>query len=724
MRTFAWAYNAATPREALHCVPFLCERYEELESLAPQWTQAAEVLDYLRTLPEQIERWLLSPSELTPARREFMEKVLLWLPPQVTAVIEDIRSHTGDVIRGYLISTWLLPEQHFTLPGKVVAQRIVQVGHVAERLGASVLGLGGYTSIFPPGIPMQLQEQLALTVTSGNCLTAAMALEGVQAGALKMGIDLGSCRIAVVGATGSIGGVCAEILARNVDCSLSLVARTKERLALKAEKIRRETGREVHVTTDLQEALSEANVVLLATSSPEALVAPHHLATGSVVCDVSRPTNVSRDVASARDDVLVIDGGLVEVPGGFTARTMHPYYGVPPGVVYACIGETMLLALENERERGLEIVNFSTERVQKLSAVAARHGFKLAHLRSFGEPIGDADIQLRLVRSGFRQRLAQLTMLDELAEAIDASADLVGFFRQLLRRMVRAFKAEAASLWLVDANGERIVCEASVGPAGEQLARFSVPIGTGIVGEVISGGIGQIVSNARAHAAFNSSADKQTGFQTRSMICSPLPGIGRAIGAIQVLNRLGEGEVFTGQDLALLSLLSRNAAIMVRSAQQGARISSGRNTRLVPLAEFIARMDAELNRARRHKLQCSILEICLEWQGDSPPSELALAEFTSALVSLTRSDDFGCRVSPAKFLVYLPHTGDAGAKALVQRARPSLEEKPLEGLKAISTVIHLLEPLAGQGAATLLEAIERSPGGERSRLVFSLPAGA
>jgi predicted amino acid dehydrogenase len=104
---------------------------------------------------------------------------------------------------------------------------------------------------------------------------------------------------------------------------------------------------------------------------------------------VARPRNVSRRVVALRDDVLVIEGGVVQVPGqadfGFD-------FGFPPGQAYACMAETMLLAMEARYECysiGREI---SLERVKEVSQLATKHGFRLSGLRSFERVLTDSDI--------------------------------------------------------------------------------------------------------------------------------------------------------------------------------------------------------------------------------------------------------------------------------------------------------------------------------------------
>ena len=101
----------------------------------------------------------------------------------------------------------------------------------------------------------------------------------------------------------------------------------------------------MRVAADLKQALNKADVVLTVTGSATPIIEPEDLKPGAVVCDVARPRDVSQQVAQARPDVLVIEGGVVQVPGlvnfGFD-------FGFPPGTSFACMAETMILALEDD----------------------------------------------------------------------------------------------------------------------------------------------------------------------------------------------------------------------------------------------------------------------------------------------------------------------------------------------------------------------------------------
>jgi hypothetical protein len=71
---------------------------------------------------------------------------------------------------------------------------------------------------------------------------------------------------------------------------------------------------------------------------------------------------------------------MVEVPGpvdfGFD-------FGFPPGRAYACMAETMILALEGRYESFTLGKKIQLERVEEIARLGAKHGFKLAGFRSF-----------------------------------------------------------------------------------------------------------------------------------------------------------------------------------------------------------------------------------------------------------------------------------------------------------------------------------------------------
>jgi len=311
-----------------------------------------------------------------------------FFPPVYFSEIEGIVSEaTGEELTGHFIACPLTPPTMLKLPVETVYKKIVASGRLAEKLGAGILGLGAFTSVVGDG-GITIAERLDIPVTTGDSYTVMIAVEAVMAAAAKMDIDPQQATVAVVGATGAIGKTCAELLASDVG-KLLLIGRRIHALEYLRERCEGHMA-EVSVSTEI-ESVYQADIILTVTSAVDAIIQPEHLKPGAVVCDVARPRDVSRQVAEQRNDVLVIEGGMVEVPGPVN---FNFDFGFPPGKSFACMAETMALALENRYEDYTLGKEISVERAREIGAIAVKHGFRLSGFRSFEKPVTDEDIQV------------------------------------------------------------------------------------------------------------------------------------------------------------------------------------------------------------------------------------------------------------------------------------------------------------------------------------------
>jgi fatty aldehyde-generating acyl-ACP reductase len=321
-----------------------------------------------------------------------------FFPPVYISHITGCRSvGTAAEIEGWFVACPYTPATMLRLKPETVYKKIIQSGRLAEKLGARILGLGAYTSVVGDA-GVTISRALDIPVTTGDSYTVHVAVEAVREGARVMGIQPKAATAAVVGATGAIGSVCAELLAGDVG-ELILIGRRPEALGLVRERVEAQGAARVLVATDL-EPLSRADLVLTVTSAVEAIIEPHHLKVGAVVCDVARPRDVSRQVVTQRDDVLVIEGGMVQVPGpidfGFD-------FGFPPTKSYACMAETMILALEGRYESYTLGKDIKLEKVTEIAQLAAKHGFRLAGFRSFERAVTEEQID-RIKANAHRMR--------------------------------------------------------------------------------------------------------------------------------------------------------------------------------------------------------------------------------------------------------------------------------------------------------------------------------
>ncbi|MDO6355249.1 NAD(P)-binding domain-containing protein [Caloramator sp. CAR-1] len=348
--------------------------------------------------------FIIHPIEYTDVSRKFkflknlseknVERIIKLLPPIKISKITGIKSELSET-EGYFIAVPLTSNQMLSLPEDYVLKRIIRAAKMAEKLDVDIVGLGALTSVVGDA-GITIAENVNIAVTSGNSLTVATAVEATKKAVDIMGKYLDECNVAVVGATGSIGKVCAELLLPEAK-NMFLVARNMERLKEFANKLEGNYNKKVYITSDIKEALQNADVVITVSSSKDAIIEAEYLKKGAIVCDVARPRDVSKDVAKKRQDVLIIEGGVVEIPGDVN---FNFNFGFPPKTGYACMAETMLLALEGRIENYSLGRDLSLERVKEIHNLAKKHGFKLAGFRSFERPVTKEDIE-RVKRLAF-----------------------------------------------------------------------------------------------------------------------------------------------------------------------------------------------------------------------------------------------------------------------------------------------------------------------------------
>jgi fatty aldehyde-generating acyl-ACP reductase len=340
------------------------------------WRAAADVIAVLRG-PDR-----------TPLPDDEIKDILPWIPPRTLCHV-DVGSILGTKAHGLYIDSFIPPDR---LEATYLHENIARVRKAAAcaiQAGAKIVSLGGFSSILIEGNFDQLPEKHDTVFTTGNTLTVAFIVQGIQKLCDLEGRDLSKSTLLIVGATGDVGSGCARCLAPLVKRIL-LSARNVERLRRLAAELQVD-GVQVEFASDLQRFSAEADIVICAASlaSPSLLLG--RIAPDALVCDAGYPKNLSpcADLLHA----TVFFGGLGQITAGMTFApdfhgilNRHPF----PDVVHGCLLEGMALALERRFEpfsqgRGSII----PQRVKEVETIAARHGIYLAPLYNADGPVED-----------------------------------------------------------------------------------------------------------------------------------------------------------------------------------------------------------------------------------------------------------------------------------------------------------------------------------------------
>lgn len=337
--------------------------------------------------------WIANVSP--PTVMNLVEKAVAYTPPFIYSKVSGIKSPTGDEAEGWLITVGGTPREIMAHGPEFTYSRLLAAAKLAKKLGAQIMGLGAFTKVVGDA-GITVAKRAPLPITTGNSYSASGALWAAHDAAKKVGrVSIGKSgkmagKAMVVGATGAIGSVCARLLAKAVDEIYMVAPEAAKLLALK-ESIELETpGAIVHVSATTDRDLSEMDMVVTATSGAgKRILDIMQVKPGCVITDVARPLDIPAEDVAKRPDVLVIESGEIQLPGDVRMKDI----GLPRGIAYACLAETIVLALEARFENFTLGRNIEWEKVREIYKLGLKHGMELAAISGVNGVFTDEDFE-------------------------------------------------------------------------------------------------------------------------------------------------------------------------------------------------------------------------------------------------------------------------------------------------------------------------------------------
>ncbi len=149
--------------------------------------------------------------------------------------------------------------------------------------------------------------------------------------------------------------------------------------------------------------------------------------------------------------------------------------------------------------------------------------------------------------------------------------------------------AERATIFLNDEGSGELYSRVAQGSFMREIRIMNT---RGIAGWVYTQEEGAIVDDAYKDKRFFKNVDMRTGFRTRSVLCAVFrDAAGKKIGVSQVLNKI-DGQ-FTGQDLELLMMITRQAAIAIQNHLVLEEVDSVRKQEL-DFLDVVSQISSEL----------------------------------------------------------------------------------------------------------------------------------
>jgi phosphoserine phosphatase RsbU/P len=158
----------------------------------------------------------------------------------------------------------------------------------------------------------------------------------------------------------------------------------------------------------------------------------------------------------------------------------------------------------------------------------------------------------------------QLELLTDIARGFTSSLDISQTLKNAIEQYMEYMNVEAASIFLLENKASELVCVECAGPVDISGLRLSS--GQGIVGKAVMSRSCQMIRDVLNDKNFSNTVDMGSGFQTRSILCTPLVVNNECIGALELLNKKND-ELFNEQDRQLSSALASYAALAIHNAR-------------------------------------------------------------------------------------------------------------------------------------------------------------
>jgi predicted amino acid dehydrogenase len=324
-----------------------------------------------------------------------IEKLMAYAPPFVYSRVEGIRSPTGVEAEGWLISVGGTPREIMGHSPEFTYRRLLDAAHMAKRLGAQIMGLGAFTKVVGDA-GVTVARRAPLPITTGNSYSASGALWAAHDALLRLGLlppPTGKERVKfkamVVGATGAIGAACSRLLVRAADEVTLVSPETAKLLALKESILHETPDAKVVLSSTADTYIAAMDMIVTATSGAGKKVLDiMKVKPGCVITDVARPLDLPASEVAKRPDVLVIESGEILLPGDVKMKNI----GLPKNVAYACLAETIVLALEGRFENFTVGRAIEWEKVREIYQMGLKHGMTLAAISGVNGVFSDEDI--------------------------------------------------------------------------------------------------------------------------------------------------------------------------------------------------------------------------------------------------------------------------------------------------------------------------------------------
>lgn len=216
---------------------------------------------------------------------------------------------------------------------------------------------------------------------------------------------------------------------------------------------------------------------------------------------------------------------------------------------------------------------FSGDDLRLLSTLASQAAVAIQNARLYEQAQQDITERSQ-AEEQIRRRTRELEVLNEIVQSLTSSLDLQETLTLITQHTTQLLNVAATSILLYDAGNDDLWFAAASGEEADFVLGKRLKMGQGVAGWVAQHGEPVLISDVSQDNRWFRGFDRESGFETRSILCVPLRSKGQIIGSISAINK--ENGTFHQEDVWLLSSLAAPAATAIENAQLFEQVRTGR----------------------------------------------------------------------------------------------------------------------------------------------------
>ena len=328
--------------------------------------------------------------------KQTIEKILQWAP---CYVVSHVRGPFGK--KGYVMGVPVLPEKLFAQrkeTERLIGRIMSFLNKMTDR--KTYVGLAAWWPIVSnSGISFYEagKKYDNLRVTNGHTATLLSLYLTTLKLAEDLNIPIRKLRLLIIG-VGRVGGVLADLFASKVK-QLGLLDKNPTRLetvrrGLKAVPLNNQCEL-ISMSGDSQqeklcEKLKHYDIALCTTSNMNLLVDDASSLEDCIIVDDSRPEAFPR-VCSSEKKVLVLEGGLMHIPG----VSLDSDFGFgTTNDIFGCLAEAIILSIDEEKTLRPNVGEIDYENFYKMKDFCSSVNIKAGQLKCGQKIVSDKEIEL------------------------------------------------------------------------------------------------------------------------------------------------------------------------------------------------------------------------------------------------------------------------------------------------------------------------------------------